>query len=1800
MSILNIFNRLKKEEEKKPTLVGPRIANLPKKETDWKQTTQELAKPIEEKKSVFVDFKPVEIPKIPTPQQIAEKTPKIEFKTAEEQPREQTAWEKKVSEKAAVIDKKVIEPVKVKLKEFGKNLWKNLQTGKIGEGRSGGWLKDGEILTTVRDMLDRNIVATRGSSGDIQNVIEFQPVGNKNNMTQADVDAIGGRVYENAETGDLFKIGKREETLEESIHRMQTEVYTNMSTAEYLGEMSQALTTSVFDTYLGMLKPQEPTNAQLRHPYMKLAGNVVGSLLAVQTSKMFVDMAALSVPDIASYKAAHPYIYNTLATGSAGVGRGQLTLAKEEEAQRQIGDKIYSYKKGSKEDIDFKDRIKQVAIDLPVWLAFGATGEISALKPQYYVPAYFSTGFMDAKLNGKNNIEALTQGITTCAFGSIMKFAEAGKELAIQQELNNILDKRAIDILNRYGANLDTEALRGGEKLSQAEMDKVAQEIINRIGVAGTQYQYDFSQTETGQATDALLGTLTAKQRVAGLSQEQAESIITAIAKLTGKLEVTAPNIYDDFKSAMRGEDMPSSVLNLVEPDIQYMYSGIPTPELEKLVQEGGEYIPEELGGAAKMAAEPGLEAIRNLEKQGIQVKDATEKVEIDGFGQVVKPEVKPEVSPELQPLYEEAKKYKSAEEFVKNYDGGLILNKDKFNEFISGGPNNEVMVSEVLGPVGKKFIQDIGLQVAVPKELQAENKLKTIYEKNADKVEQALGEVFMEFDVSEAGSRIFGYDMEDTTALKSTFPEWLDDNLRSRKLLDEVKDNLYDIKDIQYSPENKAKVNAIYSNILDEVDKRIGVDTSQLRADIIEQANANKEVSKILEKQIKKLIKEVEKINRPATIAETKGAVKKITGEPSPFVRKREMTLLKDRIKNFARGVKEGRRDVIAEIADVKKQLTQYVNTFLPSESRFKMIADIKNITKQEQLADALKKVDKIVGELEVKEVAREIKKDLSKVDLKKLRPERRDAIKKIMEDFTMQEMRPSTERKLQSRIDYIKENPDNQIPESKIKELERLQKTPLSKMTKEDLELIRDSIRHEIKLNELKNNMIFGNRYREAKIVTNEAITNINSKVNAIKQDANLIDSSIKPQEVSKLKQIFTLDSYNPELLSEILDRQKQGIIKKVLYGGIDKGTTEMLRVQQESNDWLKEKLQGINIENWSNSFQEKTKNVDYQKVELPSGKTIKLTKGERISFLLHSQNNKNLNHLLNGGFRFDTNKVIKYQITQDDLSAIINSATPEEKKVAKVFSEFLNDKIKTQLNKVSVKLNGWEIAKEENYYPIRTQAIDRERDASLSKRNFTQQSLEGMGILKERTNASNALIIDDSFKTIYEHLKKTSSYIGLAEPLRNARMMALDSNFNDAVNKNYGTKWYKYIDEYLKNIEGTALNTDNITKLGADLMNKMDVAFLGLNPFVIAKQPLSYWLASTEIDAKYLSKAVATKINTDEMAKWSPQLRDRLTGKVSREVGELADVGAVRHFFTGKTALSSKLMGGIQKADYEAVGRIWNAVKLEVKDKSPSLEGDDFMKRVAIRAEEVIRLTQPTYLTKDRSAVARSDQFWTRMFTKYTSQLNKNYNIIRRAILDYDTSSHSSSDKGNLLKTIAIVSIVSGIGNYLVNKVRNKLYKRKEKKTVTEIVDITGAIFSPLYFASPLFNSLSSKVENGTYGGFGLEDPVQSFLGNGIDMISETTTGVDQFISGEKYKSGDKKDEEKWITSAKKAADKAGSVIGQGVGIPYDTLSNIISSFDKWINPEETKKSKGLPGLPPLPKLPSLPSLPPLPKM
>lgn len=99
---------------------------------------------------------------------------------------------------------------------------------------------------------------------------------------------------------------------------------------------------------------------------------------------------------------------------------------------------------------------------------------------------------------------------------------------------------------------------------------------------------------------------------------------------------------------------------------------------------------------------------------------------------------------------------------------------------------------------------------------------LSTYYAKSdQEKVGQAWYEVMAELEVAEAGQRIFNDQGEFAVGIKSTFPDWIPEELRRKDLFDSVMADISDPTKLQYPPNSQPRKQALYDQILSEIDSR-------------------------------------------------------------------------------------------------------------------------------------------------------------------------------------------------------------------------------------------------------------------------------------------------------------------------------------------------------------------------------------------------------------------------------------------------------------------------------------------------------------------------------------------------------------------------------------------------------------------------------------------------------------------------------------------------------------------------------------------------------------------------------------------------------------------------------------------------------------------------------------------------------------------------------------------------------------------------------------------------------------------
>ncbi len=853
--------------------------------------------------------------------------------------------------------------------------------------------------------------------------------------------------------------------------------------------------------------------------------------------------------------------------------------------------------------------------------------------------------------------------------------------------------------------------------------------------------------------------------------------------------------------------------------------------------------------------------------------------------------------------------------------------------------------------------------------------------------------------------------------------------------------------------------------------------------------------------------------------------------------VRALEVAVIKERALALERGLKAGRRIAREEILEIQNAVIAMVMKSEATEAgKRRALKAMRKIQTDKQAVKALpllrEQLEKSTEGLKKSVLINKFKKLTKSKAVHELRPEIKKEVVSILEAFTA--VKPS-KIKVARIMNALRENESNELSDEQLLHLAGLDRKPLSDLDLEDVQNIHDAVSHLIWINTEINKAIEQERTAEDQQNVEKAVSNLNRKYKNLEGSIEGLDSLQKAEEEKLLgfnlggvKDIPGVGSYNMELIGEILDGEDNGIIQRIMYREIDKGEARSLKFKHDAEDYfigngLREILKD---DSWSEFFAKKFKKVKMESFTLDSGKTIKMSKGTRIAFLLHAKNEDSRRHLINGGFVLRRHAFAKVKkMTEDDLSRLVDSATAEEEKVAAILHGYFNLIQKQAINETSVGLLGFEVAIVDNYFPIQVsgQALSKkEQVKNLSDSNdFIKETLEGMGIFKRRVKSDAPIVITDAFEVTHQQVQKVAAYIGLAAPLRKAKALLHAPDFKAALENAGLSKYRQSMEDYIGRVEGDSIRNDSFDRLTQKWINKLDVANLALNIGVMAKQPVSYFLAASEMNVKYIMTSFKPHVSRNlkaEIKKWSPHFRDRFEGNVTREMGEVASVGRTRRFFTGRELMSNKFMVSIKVMDTMAIAGIWRATKKEVAAKNPSLKvgSDEFMQKVADRAWFVARRTQPTFSIKDRSTIGRKQNTFWRLATKYSSQRNKNWMIQRRAFEKWNRSEKTAKDLGSLMARLTLVRAIAPAMIAAINTIRGvaRGYDDEEELYKRFLFDWLKVTIGDIYIISGVLQLAIDKATSKGFG-FGMTDPLTSsfelvgkFIGDLVKLVTLTT--------------------------------------------------------------------------------------------
>lgn len=785
-----------------------------------------------------------------------------------------------------------------------------------------------------------------------------------------------------------------------------------------------------------------------------------------------------------------------------------------------------------------------------------------------------------------------------------------------------------------------------------------------------------------------------------------------------------------------------------------------------------------------------------------------------------------------------------------------------------------------------------------------------------------------------------------------------------------------------------------------------------------------------------------------------------------------------------------------------------------------------------------------------------------------------------------------------LRSLDDFVRDHGEIIFPDRVKKDIERLRMKHISDLTPEEVATL-----------------------TEVLLSIETEINNQNKQIDAEDKRATFRQASQVMDDISKTKgtkaglireldDAFIMETLSPErYLSRItghVDNDPLVLAGHDLTKGEAKMQDHIMRASKIFDKWTEDtKL----MRKWQGKHADEIE-ITGERAKGIGKVTVKITPAMRMALYMHSLNDDNMRHIQYGGIVIPDMKLYKagkyddayskgttIRLTRADIRKIANGMTAEEMAFIHAAQSYYQGMSQDEINDVSVKLLGFDLAAEENYFPIHTDKDFRRNDFSGLQHDGT---IEGLGSLKQRVTSTIPIVLDDITNTVNRSINDTAKYVGLAIPVRNMNNLlgvtsgdfvdigrfkgditvyAANDSILHEINKKWGTPAIEYLRQLMRGLQTGGKDMPIYEKLFRRVRSNYAGSVLMLNAGVALKQAASYPTAAAVLGWKPLIRAMRFdqfgKVDLDNIAKYTPVQWYRSRGFSTQEIGDIKASGINLPTW----------LNWIQLMDLLTTRKLWKASEFYVQDEFPDLKKgtDAYFETVAEVYNRVIWETQPNYSTMQRPGNLRSDNFFVQTLMMFKTQPFQNFNILYDSAANLkakETQYLAAKDGGTQAEretaeralkmakkdlfnalTSQFVSMVVFAGMTAAwNALRGKWDKYKDKEGNVSFwsvlgglgKDVLGGAAGIIPFGSDLWEILSSWVFKDRY--YGYSSVSESAIKDFLDTMASTGSAI---IDG-------KMTPAKWKKLAKDMA--------QTLGIPAKNVANLINMILGWFGAEE----------------------------
>lgn len=648
-----------------------------------------------------------------------------------------------------------------------------------------------------------------------------------------------------------------------------------------------------------------------------------------------------------------------------------------------------------------------------------------------------------------------------------------------------------------------------------------------------------------------------------------------------------------------------------------------------------------------------------------------------------------------------------------------------------------------------------------------------------------------------------------------------------------------------------------------------------------------------------------------------------------------------------------------------------------------------------------------------------------------------------------------------------YLDIDPDLRASLNEVQEAVKGIDGNMNRLTTEQLQTLRNSLRGLKKIVESQNKFISDTLNAKVSEVANEVINEFAS------QKTGDAWSGIigKGHEFINYNM---LDAYS--FFHEMGDGGKK--VYKLLRAARDKKTVALNQVENRFKEVMKENhIKTKDITKLSND----TFTFTAHTVRGNGQAEATMTKAQLMSMYLYNLRDQARMHMYGertdaetgekhieeklGGFKIGDRKEIGryardenvYKLTEAEVNALVDEhLTDNEKAFADSIGKILSVDVAKYGNEASNAVYGYDKFTEKNYFPIKVDKDTIDMKNSDLERNMS--TLKNKGMTKSlQKEAYNPLIVDDIFEVMMKHVDEMTSYGAYFPAITDMqKFYNMKDETGNSVHRELsrvmgkgGTNYYM---DLLRDLNGSRGDTDNADKFSQGFSSLYKGAKVLGNLRVAIQQPTAYARAIAAIEPIYLAKGLSlpiTEANKEwELAKkYAPiALWKSMSGSFDINMGK-----GLRQQMTGEATIREDIANKagflLEKGDEFAWKRLWYAAEKKVEATTDLKKGtEEYYKAAADIFNDIIDKTQVVDSVLTRTDAMKSKSGLVKLTTSFMSEPSKTYNMVYRAYSDYKKGKGNAKELLGVMSAYVLNAALAAAAASVLSAMRDK---DKEKK-------------------------------------------------------------------------------------------------------------------------------------------------------